>query len=96
MQTIALPLKFKSGDVVVYADTEDEYYKQILFITLQTHPKEMPLNPSFGTNDPTFALISRANMVEMAARYVPELKITHVSAVVNDNGEEQLKIDFVR
>lgn len=96
METLAIPFTLSGGRAVVYPDTDDKFYAQILTTTLCIEPNEMPLDPNFGVNDPTFSNTSRANAVELAAKYIPEISIINVTTIIDDNGSEKLAISFTR
>lgn len=95
MDTFSLPFRFTSAGLAAkHAEGSDSYYLHILSTVIQTEPKEMPLDPSFGTNDPLFQRINKASIVEVAAKYVPEMTIDAVSTVLEENGTEQLVISY--
>ena len=93
---LAFPVEFRNGTFVVHSDIDDAYYTQLLTMALGFQPDELPLNPNFGTSDPTFTNISRATIVEKAAKYVPEILITGISDFVSESGEELVRINFTR
>lgn len=93
---IAFPLQFRDGSLVTHPDTSDQFYVQLLSMALSIQPDELPLNPNFGTLDPTFSNISRATLIEKAAKYVPEVQVTGISDFVSDSGEELINISFTR
>jgi hypothetical protein len=95
MDTFSLPFRFTSNGLVSkHAQGTDSYFMHILSNVLQTEPKEMPLDPNFGTNDPLFQKINKASIVEVAAKYVPEMLIDAVSTVTGEDGTEQLVISY--
>jgi hypothetical protein len=95
MSTLSVPFRFTNvGSVAQHAEGSSSYYGHILSNVLQTEPGELALDASFGTEDPTFEAISRATLVEMAAKYVPEIRINNISTFINDNGTEQVVISF--
>lgn len=63
-------------------------------MVLQTQPGEMPLDTNFGVNDPVFEKISRATVMELAAKYVPELNIQGISTVLDNDGTEKVVIQY--
>lgn len=95
MDTFSLPLRFTpSGLAEKHAVNSSQYYLHILSNVLQTEPEETPLDLNFGTNDPLFERINKATVVEVAAKYVPELTINSVSTILSEDGTEQLIISF--
>jgi len=93
---LAFPVQFRNGAFVVHTDDTDPFYTQLLSMALMIQPDELPLNPNFGTSDPTFTNISRATIIEKASKYVPEILITGISDFVADSGEELVQINFTR
>ena len=96
METLALPMTFSNGRPAVHSDDTDEYYAHILSICIGVEPNELPLTPAFGVDDPTFASVSRASIVEIAARYVQEITITSIDAVIDEAGDTSVDISFYR
>lgn len=96
METIALPLQFSNGRAVVHSDDTDDYYAHILAMCISIEPDELPLTPNFGVNDPTFASVTRASIVELAARYVPEITITSIDSLIEESGQNAIEINFFR
>lgn len=96
METLALPMTFANGRPAVHVDTTDEYYGHILSICIGVEPNELPLTPSFGVDDPAFASVSRASIIEIAARYVPEITITSIDALIDQSGDTSVDISFYR
>jgi hypothetical protein len=95
MNTLSVPFRFaRSGSVAQHTEGSDFYYSHILSNVLQTEPGELALDSSFGTEDPTFQRINRASIVEMAAKYVPEITINDITSIIDDNGNEQVVISF--
>ena len=95
MSTLSVPFRFTlNGSVAQHVDGSDSYYAHILSSVIQTEPGELALDASFGTEDPTFERINRASIIEVAAKYVPEIQITNISTIIDDNGNEQVVISF--
>ncbi len=95
MNTLSVPFRFtNTGSVAQHAEGSSSYYTHILSNVLQTEPGELALDASFGTEDPTFEAIKRATLVELAAKYVQEIRIDNISTFINDNGNEQIIISF--
>lgn len=95
MNTLSVPFRFtQNGSAAQHDEGSDSYYAHILSNVLQTEPGELALDSSFGTEDPVFQRISRASIVEMAAKYVPEIQVTDISTIIDDNGNEQVVISF--
>lgn len=95
MNTLSVPFRFTvTGSVAQHTEGSDSYYAHILSSVLQTEPGELALDSSFGTEDPVFERISRASIVEIAAKYVPEIQIDRISTIIDDNGNEKIVISF--
>lgn len=63
-------------------------------MVLQTQPGELPLDANFGINDPVFERINRATVLELAAKYVPELVIQNIGTVLDDDGIERVVLQY--
>lgn len=63
-------------------------------MVLQTQPGELPLDVNFGINDPVFERINRATVLELAAKYVPELVIQQIGTVLDDDGIERVVLQY--
>jgi hypothetical protein len=95
MDTLSSPFRFtSSGLAEKHIENTSEYYLNILANVLQTEPGETPLDLNFGTNDPLFQRINKATVIEVAAKYVPELTINSVSTILSEDGTEQLIVSF--
>ena len=94
MDTFSIPFRFVNGLTAKHAEGSDEYYLHLLSMVLQTEPGEMPLDANFGTNDPVFQNISRATILELAAKYVPELNIQNIATVLDDDGVERVVLQY--
>ena len=95
MDTLSLPFRFtSSGLAETHTENTSAYYLNILSNVLQTEPGETPLDLNFGTNDPLFQRVNKATVIEVAAKYVPELTINSVSTILSEDGTEQLIISF--
>lgn len=94
MDTFSIPFRFVNGLTAKHVEGSDEYYLHLLSMVLQTEPGEMPLDANFGTNDPVFQNISRATILELAAKYVPELNIQNIATILDDDGVERVVLQY--
>lgn len=94
METFSVPFRFSGGLAVKHQEDDEQYYLHILSMVVQTQPGEMPLDANFGTNDPVFERINTATLVELAGRYVPELRIDRISTILDDDGVERLVVQY--
>ena len=94
MDTFSVPFRFSGGLASKHAEGSEQYYLHILSMVLQTQPGEMPLDTNFGVNDPVFEKISRATVMELAAKYVPELNIQQIATVLDDDGVERVVLQY--
>jgi hypothetical protein len=94
MDTFSVPFRFSGGLAVKHSEDSDQYYLHILSMVLQTQPGEMPLDANFGTNDPVFERINRGTIMELAAKYVPELNIQQIATVLDDDGVERVVLQY--
>lgn len=98
MATIKFPIEFRSdGGLVVLEEGGTDYYRQLLAFTALTEPGTHPYTPSFGVYDPSFRALDRGAFMMQAARFIPEIVITSVTGVVDQNeGRTALKVAFER
>jgi hypothetical protein len=94
MDTFSVPFRFSGGLASKHAEGSDEYFLHILSMVLQTNTGEMPLDANFGTNDPVFEKINRGTVMELAAKYVPELVIQQISTILDDDGIERVVLQY--
>lgn len=94
MDTFSVPFRFADGLAAKHREGSDQYYLHILSMVLQTQPGEMPLDFNFGTNDPVFERINRATILELAAKYVPELNIEQIATILDNDGIERVLLQY--
>lgn len=94
MDTFSVPFRFSGGLAAKHQEGSDQYYLNILSMVLQTQPGEMPLDANFGVNDPVFERINRATIMELAAKYVPELTIEQIATILDNDGVERVVVQY--
>ena len=89
------PIRFeKNGEVSKLADGGDEFYAQILALTAQIQPGELPLTPTFGVTDPTFEESLTRQLSLNAAAQIPEVFIRTSQVRVSETGKTEIDIQF--
>jgi hypothetical protein len=98
MDTLRLPLTFRkpSYAAVVVPDATDPYYATLLANIVQMQPGELPISNTFGIYDPAFQIQESSRVVENAARYIPEIRVTNVDSKMTDSGDTKVSIAFER
>lgn len=95
MDTIAFPVTFDSTGFKKLTEGSDDYYRQLLTLTMLTEPGSLPLTPEFGVNDPSFDTIDRGLFLAQAAEFVPEVQLGEVKVEVNPiNGQSEITFTF--
>jgi hypothetical protein len=94
MDTFSVPFRFSGGLAAKHQEGSAQYYLHILSMVLQTQPGEMPLDVNFGVNDPVFERINRATVMELAAKYVPELTIEQIATILDNDGIERVVVQY--
>lgn len=94
MDTLRFPLRFAQGEVQKLTEGTADYYAQILALTAQIEPGELPLTPEFGVQDPAFNTDARNQLALTAAYFVPEIKIESLTLAENNIGQSDIKITF--
>lgn len=94
MDMIAFPVQFDSTGLKKHVDGSQEYYTQLLSISMLTEPMTHPFTPRFGINDPSFRGVDKGLFVLSAARYVPEVKITSVVSAEDSDFNSKITFSF--
>ena len=94
MDTLRFPLRFSQGEVERLTDGSADFYAQLLALTAQIEPGELPLTPEFGVSDPAFNSDARNQLALTAAYFVPEVKIENLALTEDDLGRSDIKITF--
>jgi hypothetical protein len=95
MDSLRFPIRFeKNGEISKLVDGSDEYYAQILALTAQIQPGELPLTPTYGVTDATFSESLTRQLALNAATQIPEIFIRTSEVRVSENGETQVDIQF--
>lgn len=95
MDIIAFPLSFDSTGFKKLEENSDDYYRQLLTLTLLTEPGSLPLTPEFGVNDPSFDTIDRGLFIAQAAEFIPEIALGDISVEINPvSGMSEIAFTF--
>ena len=96
MDAIKFPLTFANGELRKLSSTSDEYYGQLIALTIQTIPGELVLRPTYGVDSPEFDSIQTAKFSQIAAQFLPEVSISGITTKPSDNGLVDIAINFER
>ena len=94
MDTLRIPLRFLNGEAEKLAEGSDEYFAQLLALTCQILPGELPLNPNYGVADPVFSEEARRALAFVAGAFIPEIVLENVEIVDTVSGRSQIDIAF--
>jgi len=94
MDIFAFPLRFDDGEIRKLEDSSDDYYSQLLTLTMLTEPHTHPITPEFGVLDPTFKNIEKTLFITQAARFVPEIQITNIEVNLTNPDEPAVSFGF--
>lgn len=97
MPTLKHPVTFarRGGGALILLETETAYYDQALKAAVSVERGELLLDPSFGTEDPTFARGEPVGLRATVAAYWPEISIRSVDVgEPNNSGTTNMKIDY--
>jgi hypothetical protein len=95
MDSLRFPIRFeKNGEISRLADGSDEFYAQLLALTAQIQPGELPLTPTFGVSDPTFEESLTRQLSLNAAAQIPEVFVQTSQVRVSETGKTELDIQF--
>jgi len=98
MNTIRLPLRFAktSFQMETIQDGSDEYYATLIGYAIKIEPNSLPISTFYGTKDPTFDLQRTRKVGQEIGKLVPEITVTDVNVVTDNNGTSNLSIKFER
>lgn len=96
MDCIAFPIKFDSTGLKKLTDGTNEYYTQLLSISILTEPLTHPFTPTFGVNDPAFTNIDKGLFILNSAKFVPEIRIIDlfVDEASAESGRSRISFSF--
>jgi hypothetical protein len=96
MDTFKFPIRFRQGEVEKWQEDTDEYYSHLLALSLQIMPGELPINPQFGIEDPTFNESLTRDLAFTAGAFIPEIIVSTASITTDSAGQTKINIDFSR
>lgn len=96
MDTLKFPIEFFAGEVKTLADSSDDYFAQLLALSIQIIPGELPLTPTYGIEDPTFQTALTRDLAFTAGAFIPEIFIEQANIRQNENGEVQIVLSFAQ
>jgi hypothetical protein len=96
MDSLKVPFRFKNGEIEKVLDNTDEYYAQLLALTVQILPGELPLTPEYGVPDPAFSEEAKQQLAFVAGAFVPEIILESVSIEDSADGKSRISIGFAR
>ena len=94
MDTLRFPIQFINGSVKKLTDLSDEYYAQLLALSIQILPGELPLAPTYGIEDPTFQAVLTRDLAFTAGAFIPEIIIDRVQIEQNETGQVEVGLSF--
>jgi hypothetical protein len=94
MDSFKIPMRFRNGDVEKVVDGTDDYYAQLLALTIQILPGELPLTPQYGVADPVFDEEAKEQLAFIAAAFIPEIILDSVDIEDDPSGRSRIVIAF--
>ena len=95
MDSLRFPVRFTSnGEAQKLTEGSDEFFAQLLALTAQIQPGELPLQPTYGVTDPTFQETLTKQLSLNAAAQIPEVFVRTSNVVISESGETQIDIQF--
>lgn len=94
MDTLRFPIQFYNGSVKKLTDSSDEYYAQLLALSIQIIPGELPLTPAFGIEDPTFQSELTRDLAFTAGAFIPEIIIDSIQISQTELGLVEIGLGF--
>jgi hypothetical protein len=96
MDTLRFPIQFQNGGVKKVTESTDEYFAQILALSIQILPGELPLTPTYGIEDPTFQATLTRDLAFTAGAFIPEIIINRVQLQQNETGQVEIGLSFLQ
>lgn len=96
MDTFKFPIRFRNREIEKIVDNTDDYYAHLLALSMQVIPGELPLNPDFGIEDPTFDDSLTRDLAFTAGAFIPEIIIDSAEIALNEDGQVKVNIAFSR
>jgi hypothetical protein len=96
MDCFKFPIQFSRGQVRKLADSSDEYFAQLLALSVQIIPGELPITQTYGIEDPTFQTSLTRDLAFTAGAFIPEIFIEQARIRQNENGEVQVTLSFAK
>jgi hypothetical protein len=94
MDTFRFPIQFYNGSVKKLTDLTDDYYAQLLALSIQIIPGELPLTPTYGIEDPTFQAALTRDLAFTAGAFIPEIMIDNVQISETESGVVEIGLGF--
>lgn len=94
MDTFKFPMRFLNGQVEKFVDGTDDFYAHLLAISMQVLPGELPLNPDFGVEDPTFDDSLTRDLAFTAGAFIPEIIVDSAEVELQEDGQVRVNIAF--
>lgn len=94
MDTLRFPIQFYNGSVKKLIDFSDDYYAQLLALSIQIIPGELPLTPTYGVEDPTFQFTLTRDLAFTAGAFIPEIVIDSVQISETESGIVEVGLGF--
>lgn len=94
MDTFKFPMRFLNGQVEKFVDGSNDYYAHLLAMSMQILPGELPLNPDFGVEDPTFEDSLTRDLAFTAGAFIPEIIVDSAELELQQNGLTRVNIAF--
>jgi hypothetical protein len=92
MKMIKFPLSFDSTGITKLDEGTNEYYSQLLSISMLTEPGTHPMSPQFGAYDPAFRTVDKSLFILNASQFVPEVTITKIDISSKNQAAGGLRI----
>jgi len=96
VDTFKFPIRFRNREIEKIVDNTDDYYAHLLALSMQVIPGELPLNPDFGIEDPTFDDSLTRDLAFTAGAFIPEIIIDSAEIALNEDGQVKVNIAFSR
>lgn len=95
MDVLAFPFRLTTtGTVALVEQGSEAHLAQQAYQFVSTRPREIPLAPLYGVDDPLFRNVSEGEIVTGLAVYHPDMNVEAVDIKWSSEGTKRIAIEF--
>jgi len=95
MDTLGFPIRFKDNHIVSHYEGTDDYYNQLISLSLQTAPGEIALAVDFGMKNMTFDKPIISGIKQTLSFYFPEITVSSLNIfATRDTADYSIELSY--